>query len=226
MSRQITRIAWLSLSTWCLILSGCMVPYAFPHLSCVPGVQLTAIQPDLRAFRVDVTGQVIDRGESEDCLLSPVTVSPAGATFPQASLSLDYGCYVIGIALNYPIHHGHSTLLRLYCPGYQLAEVRPSAWACKIRLTPAPTIPDQEKAIDDLLGPPSNEVISALHPKSKPSGQVKPGSCSRQHREALLFAAAEYQRLAALVCPDDKDANQLRERLTKKAMDVTARANQ
>jgi hypothetical protein len=213
-----SRIAYIATSVCFLSLCGCIVPYAYPHLTVVPAVQMAPSQPDIRAFRVDVANQVIDAGENDDILLSPVAVSSTGATHSQCSLTWDHGYYVIGIALNYPVHHGHIRLLRLYCPGHQLVEVRSGEIPHSVQFTIAPTLADQEKVIDDLLSAPSTTMAPFV------AGKVRPGSASAEHRDSLLFAASEYEGLAALATAGDPRACESKDRLLKKAQDLRSRA--
>lgn len=212
----------------CIQACGC-IPYAYPQLCHVPAIQLPPDQADVRAFRVDVVGHIVDAGEGDDYVFSPVFISPKGKTESQTNLTLDYGTYVVGIALNYPIHHGHSTLLRLYSPGHKLVQVRSGETRRSFKLAEAPTLLDQEKAVDDLMSPPSIEGprIEFSYGRSDgvlTHGQVKPGSTSREHRDTLLFAAAEYERLAALASVEAAKNRELTERLSKKAQALRARA--
>jgi len=130
-------------------------------------------------------------------------------------LSLDYGYYVIGIAVNYPVHHGQSTLLRIYRRGYELTEVR--AWDIPghIAIQPASSVEALEKAIDRLAAAPTIGVFQFLPQKISCEG-LKPGSDSAEHRSALLFAASEYEALAATVESDQS----IKDRLLNKAKDL------
>jgi hypothetical protein len=201
------------------------VPYAYPHLACVPTVHPDHDNGDVHAFRTDVTGEIHDIGENDSYCLEPVDWSFNGWTPPLAGLSLDYGHYVVGIALNYPWHHGHSTLLRIYRRGYELTEVR--AWDVPghIAMQPASSVEAREKAIDRLVGQPTIEAPRAEFGYGHGEGYLlheldfkglKPGSDSPEHRGALLFAASEYEALAAAV-----ETNQtMKDRLLNKAKDL------
>ena len=228
--RAAVRYALASIAA---LATGCVVPYAYPHVSHVSGVFLERQPADVRAFRVDVTGEVIDMRESNECLLTAVPLSPGGSVPSQTGLSLDYGFYVIGIALNYPVHYGHSTLLRLYRPGYQLVEVRSWEAPGKVEWKPAPDPAAQEKAVDGLLAGPGTEspraefaygrnadTLHSVRERGWCLRQLKLGSASAGHREALLFAAAEYERLAAALPANSPDGGAMKERLLGKAGDL------
>ncbi|HEV3261171.1 MAG TPA: hypothetical protein VG013_30240 [Gemmataceae bacterium] len=219
----------------CLFSSGCVVPYAYPHLCCVPAVGTGPRHDEVHAFRVDVTGDILDAGESDDYVLTPVALSPGGRAPVQARLALDYGYYVIGIAINYPVHHGHSTLLRLYQPGYGLVEVCAWEMPAKVEWWPAQDLEAQEKAVDGLLqapsisgprmeftygydkGPPFRKEQSNVH-------SLCPGSVAPGHREALFFAASEYERLTGLLSAKEKDGQSRKDRLLRKAHELRKRA--
>src|SRR5438046_2056215 len=88
-------------------LSGCLVPYAYPKVSWTPSVSVGAKREEVHAFRVDVTGDIVDIGESDRFTLTRITPISGDHEPSQARISLEYGYYVFGIALNYPVHHGH-----------------------------------------------------------------------------------------------------------------------
>jgi hypothetical protein len=216
-----------------MLSSGCLVPYAYPHLCVVPGVQASPKHEDVRAFRVDVTGNIVDVGVDDSFRLTAVPISSSGRTPALIGLSLDYGFYVIGGALNYPVHHGHSTLLRLYCRGYQLLQIRGWEVPGRISLDPATDLSAQEKAVDDLLSPPAIEaprlefqygLENPIPPEGWEVKNLKPGSASAEHRSVLLFAASEYERLAMLVNPDETDRQPLKARFLYKAETLRKRA--
>jgi hypothetical protein len=213
-----------------LLLSGCLIPYAYPHLSYVADVQDLDPPEDVRAFRIDVSGSIVDVGENDEFTLTPLTLSKKGRVPSQTDLTLDYGLYVVGVALNYPMHHGHSTLVRLYRPGYKLVELRAWEKPPMVRFEQATSFQDQENTIDNLLSPPSIEAPQAefgygrYENSSFCRGQVKPGSTSRKHREALLFAVSEYERLASSTASDQNVGKEVSARLLRKAQELRDQA--
>lgn len=208
-----------------LFLTGYLIPYAYPHLSYVADVQDQDPSEDVRAFRIDVSESIVDIGENDEFTMTPLTLSKKGKFSSQIDLNLDYGFYVVGLVLNYPVHNGHSTLVRLYRRGYKLVELRAWERSSIVKFEPAPSLQDQEKAIDNLLTPPSIEAPRAefgfgLSKSSLCRGQVKPGSTSLKHRDALLFAASEYECLALSAASDQDLCKEARARLLGKAHDL------
>jgi hypothetical protein len=121
----------------------------------------------------------------------------------QTKLSLTRGYYVIGVALNYPYLTHHSVAVRLYRPGFEVVEVQgiePVVWK------PALDVKSQEEALDSLFPLEAKELLLVHR-------TLDVGSVSLDHRAALLFGAAEYERLA-WVAPSEFRRTQL---LTKAA---------
>jgi hypothetical protein len=149
---------------------------------------------DVRAFRVAVTDDnaVIDFPEEHVYALSEMTVLPTGHVLPQARIGCDYGWYANFVALSYWKHTHQTMLVRLYRPGFQTIEVHSWDLGAEPTWTEAPDLADQEKAVDQL--------VSCGTPRRRPLFNSRnipaPGSASPVHREALLFAAGEYERLA------------------------------
>ena len=188
---------------------GCLFPYCvYPKLDVTPSVKLDAPPYEVHAFRVDISrptgdmdvfvGPVYER-------LSEVPASKTGEIPAQFKPSVTRGFVVIGGALNFLTYTSYSVALRLYRPGYELVEVH--SWESVHRLPwkPAPDLETQEKSLEKLL----------------PVKLLEPGGKSPGHRDALLFGAAEYDRLAKATRSEDQrtrlttKANQLRE-LAKK----------
>jgi hypothetical protein len=201
------------LPTVCLLclpfLSGCVFPYcAFPKLDYTPAVKLDAQPDEVRAFRVDsimpsadldvFAGPVYDR-------LSEIPVTNTDEVPGQLKPSVTYGFVVVGIALNFLTYTDHSVAVRLYRPGFDLVEIKSWERAHRVAWKPAPDLDAQEKALDGLL----------------PFGGLEPGSGSAAHKDALLFGAAEYERLAAGASSPEQ-----RERLAAKASKLRGRARE
>src|SRR5439155_9494015 len=98
-----TALIGLAIPLVCALCAGCLVPYGYPKLSHVPTALMGEQPADCHAFRVDVTADIIDMGESDDYLLGPIPLGKSGKLPSQSKVSLDYGFYVFGIALNYPV---------------------------------------------------------------------------------------------------------------------------
>jgi hypothetical protein len=212
------RMIAASLAAALAVLPAACVPYAYPNLACVPPVRVDADADQVHAFRVVARIDVEDADRNaDDVTLSRVTVSDEKRVRPQADVSLEHGVYVIGIALNYTVHHGHDLSVRLYRRGYDTVVVGAGDDA-KFAWKEAPDLASRERAIEALLAPPIGYNMQArvaghavLH-----TGTLAPGSRSRAHREALLFAASEYEHLA--------EVDPAGERLRHEAQELRARA--
>jgi hypothetical protein len=105
--------------------------------------------------------------------------------------------------------------LRLYRPGWRTVRVLAWEWPELVEWEPAATPAEQEKAIDQLLFapdaprfPPNSESLpekrlgdlsSTMFDWDGTSAALARGSASTAHREALLFAVTEYERLVSLL---------------------------
>lgn len=104
----------------------------------------------------------------------------------QVKPSLSYGLAYPLLVANGLSHSSHTVAVRIYRPGYELVEI--ASWQ-------AP--PDLRcKRVDDVFG--QAHALDRLY-----SWPLEPGSASEAHREALLFGATEYERLAGLETTTD-----------------------
>jgi hypothetical protein len=169
-------------------------------------------QSDCHAFRIDVSGYQQDLGVSQMAVrFRRVAPSFGGLLPPQVGFSVDYGYYVVGIALNYNVGHIHSTRLRLYRPGYQLVELDSWALADHVVWKGATGVAAQEKAIDDLMTVTSLSCSEEIWLKFWNVGEHQhlPSAAFGDDKEPLRFAAAEYQRVATLA-PNAAEAERIR----------------
>jgi hypothetical protein len=206
-----------------------LIPYTYPKVSHVPTLLLGSQPEDCHAFRVDVTATVVDMGETDDYLLAPLPVWPTGLVPSPTSVSLEYGMHVIG-PLTYLVGHMHTTMVRLYRRGYELAEV--GSWQVHgITWKEAKDPTAQEKAVDDLLGAPAVTYLAVmaqftqhrdggtdeLEKEPWTLGGLKSGSASEGQRETLLFAAAEYEHIARAASGSAENSMKVRQRAAAKA---------
>jgi hypothetical protein len=233
-ARNVVRLGVASaFAVACALQAGC-IPYAYPNLMSVPAVRLDATLEPITAFRVEVKGQVADLGSStDDYALSRIDCGPGERLPAQSDFSLEYGFYVVGGALEYPVHWGKTLLVRLYRPGFETVELREGEEA-KVGWMPALDLAAKERAIDDLLAEPAyssfaqarrrsaREQAGGAAPAESVPQSLPPGSRSAAHHAALVFTASEYDRLIVTAKPPEADA----ERLRKKAAAVRARAAQ
>jgi hypothetical protein len=196
-------------------MSGCIFPYcAYPTLGYTPNVAVGPETSTVHAFRVDSTREGADLGVFDfekyggDERFTEVPVTNTDEVPAQLKPAVSYGFVVFGVALNFLTHTSHSIALRLYRPGYEVVEIRSWELAQRVVWRPAPDLAAQEKALDDLMG----------------ARRLEPGSAAPAHKKALLFGAAEYERLAA-VAQDKKASNRLMEQaaLLRKLAEATTR---
>jgi hypothetical protein len=120
--------------------------------------------------------------------------------------------------------------IRLYRPGWKTVELRSWDLSSTVCWVKAETLREQETAVDELLSienVPVMKNVSWFCDSDVESlfrwGKVPPGSTSLAHRQALLFAASEYERLAEMPRDDPADPA-LVQRLREKAQAVRALA--
>ena len=164
----------------CTLPAGCMLPYAYPHLSHLAGVDVNQQAVEVHAFRVDARVQESDgKASTADYQLGRVPLAADGRVSANTRVDLDYGLYVVGVAVNFPVHYSHHTETRLYRRGYHLIEFQNEAVLGKIDWKPA-DLAGQEKAVDDLLALPHLRL--GLTPPAKEQewsiARLAPGTAS------------------------------------------------
>jgi hypothetical protein len=191
-----------------LLCAGCMpFGYVYPSISYVRPASVGGARAQVRAFRVDVTDDdncfAIPEGDSY--VLTPLPLNEDGSFDPQLKVATDYGWFLDAPAFMYGSARHHSVLVRLYRPGYRTLEL--TSWRSDERLhwIQAQTPQEQEQAIDDLVttwrtSPQHLQCQYAMQSRDAPRDPMlfrylAPGSISDEHREALCFAAGEYERL-------------------------------
>src|SRR5262249_55105685 len=113
------------------------------------------------------------------------------------SLEMAWGQWMLN-PTGFANHRKHEVRVRLYRPGYQLVEIRPDHDSDTIQWKSAPSLADQEEAVDALLDMMNFGWWSPRSLFADWSSYLAPGSESPDHRSVVLFAASEYDRLAAL----------------------------
>jgi hypothetical protein len=208
--------------------AGCTLPYAYPKFSSTESIDLVKQSADIHAFRVEAQGWMKENGvEMKDYCLSTIAITDEARVPSQFHVNLEYGLLAVS-AEKHTVGTTHWSQVRLYRRGYQLIEMTPEKRSARIEWMPAVGVVAQEKAVDDLLWPPSDERVPQTLQRDKdkpwPGSLVGPGSLSSKHREALLFAAAEYERLLLVWGPKADAA--AKERLQRKAQELRERAAQ
>jgi hypothetical protein len=196
------RLYWFALLLPAL--AGCFIPipYGYPTWSQTRPVFLTKEEDTVHAFRLDmkVDGSCVDLRCGNDCLWSEIGRWPLGVIPGQTKVGTAYGFYWNCIALTYSKHVHRRVVVRLYRPGFETVELtfwngaKPMAWK------PAASIEEQERAVDELLAFESGLLIAEQQAEDWSFLLIPPGSRSREHRETLLFAAGEFERLSRTRC--------------------------
>lgn len=214
----VAHLGWLLVPP---LFAGCVpIPYAYPTVSQVPAVQLGPERDEVHVFRVDIADdqscvEFADK-QRDHYVLSQVLTSPAGEVPSQKRVALESGWYWNLIAVSYQVHTHRTLCVRLYRPGFRTIELTPGDKPEKIAWHEAIELAAQEKAVDDLL---STNGTNAWAQWKGGWGisQLDGGATSPAHKGALLFAAAEYERLAGKEQSLVEEFQGLRERLTRKA---------
>lgn len=238
--------------------TGCLA-YAYPELAYTPEVAVDNRDGSAHAFRVDVdrtdrkvmpVSRTTSDGKPVD--LPPVTtqytitripIDRGGLVPSQLEIATATGVYnPFGIGeFNEHERSHYNMTIRLYKPGSRTMEVATWDKAKSIQWLPAPTLVEQEKAIDDLLADPAapyppnlgiGRGIPApiswweLKDQKSPGLGLQPGAVSLSQRQFLLFAAGEYGRLANGPAVTAPNMQAVRERLQQKAIWLQRYADQ
>jgi hypothetical protein len=210
-----------------LFAAGCMpLGYVYPKVSYIPPGTVGPVRDEVHAFRVDITNDdnSIGMTEKDRYVLSPLPLHEDGSFEPQTKVSVDYGWLLYGFMDFFDASTHHTLLVRLYRPGYHTLEIE--SWQTKGRMhwVEARTLEEQEQAIDDLVStwkttPERIQIKAASNGFVPPHDPIvfhyfAPASASEEHRQALCFAASEYEHL--LGTAKDKDPD-LQARLQAKA---------
>jgi hypothetical protein len=215
----------------CFASQGCVqMPFYVPEVNVVPAVNAGGDGGDVHAFRVDLTDRValkegpppncVVRGENAETVeLTKIAVSAGGTMPKQVALSWAHGWCYVGFWNYVNAYTSHSVAVRLYRPGYETIELKPGESPRDLRWTEATDLAAREKAVDDLLGVSPLEQGKTL--SAEQQRRLQPGTKSAAHRESLLFAAREYERLARGAADAEPE---LRGRLVDKAERLKALA--
>src|SRR5262249_15197797 len=202
------RILGLTGCLLCLACLGGCLYCAYPRIDYTPEVNLDAPASGVHVFRVDSTTEGVFpfsgfihvpedqlhrwNKTSSSSMLSEVCATPTETVPAQIKSSLSYGFVIPILVVNALLHTSHSMSLRLYRPGYELIEIKSWERPGQIVWKRAPDLESQEKVLDALM-----------------DGQLTVGAGSPAHLNALLFVAAEFERLAAATSSKQQKARLL-----------------
>jgi hypothetical protein len=143
----------------------------------------------------------------------------------QWSVGVEHGWFSIGLQNQRFLANKHSVAMRFYRVGYETINVGPGDVSKDLDWKAVADLAGQEKAVDDLIGANSRFF-------DKDTGYYGNGYCGpaagksfAAHREALLFCANEYDRIAFFVTDAEPDAEATRTRLADKAARLRALAD-
>jgi hypothetical protein len=217
-------IALLACGIIPLLMTGCLMPYAYPTVSYVPPVSVGPAREEVHAFRVDIADQdnsSVRLPERDRYVLRPLPLHPDGSFDSQVKVAFDYGWILNCLAYFSDGWTHHTMLVRLYRPGYQTIEIESWQQNSRLQWIEARSPEEQEQAIDDLVSTWNTTPVSVQNHVSQTGfvpprdpivfRYLAPGSAGQEHVRALQFAANEYTRLTRNL-PD----SELRTRLLAK----------
>jgi hypothetical protein len=201
-----------------LVAAGCFVPigYAYPTVSVTPAVDVGKQADEVHVFRIDIAdvSGCTEFGWGPDrYIFHPVHLFEGGRGLPRVGVALDYGWVWNCIALIYDKHTSHKVLVRAYRAGFRTVEIKSWQTSGKVLWEEATGLDAQEQAVDALVSTMGTDAQAwgvdhpreALFSGERPAREhfllpccfrsLAPGSAGSGHREALLFAAGEYERL-------------------------------
>lgn len=217
----------------CPLLAGC-IGWAYPSVSVTPVVQVGPAPAEVRAFRVDVrdTPSSTPGDDRDRYVLSEAPLILGNCLSPQMKLAIDYGWMGNFLVLSCKSCTSHTMMVRLYRPGWQTVEVGSWGLPGEVDWKEAKDGMARERAVDDLVTTWERDtegrmgaLTDAVPTDAKVFRCLARGSATPAHREALLFAASEYERLAVQVSASGGD-EAARARLAGKAKALHDRAAQ
>ena len=214
----------------CLASTGCLqVPFIVPEMSVVSATRPGCEPSEVHAFRVDVTQRSeLKEGGPPDCKvtgenvetlqLAAIPLADDGTTTAQVAVNCATGWSYFGFWNYLKNCTSHSVAVRLYRAGYETIELKPGQDPRQMQWREAVGLAAQEKAVDALLGVSPLEMNKALGETLQ--RRLEPGTRSTAHRDALLFAAREYERLARTISADELRGDETRAALIDKSRRV------
>lgn len=229
------QFGWIALALFAVAAQGClMLPYGIPTISQIEELSVPSPGDDVHVFRVDgkatqsrgLYGLIdIDAvSVTEMHRLARIDCGEAGVVDAQWDVGTERGVFYLGMFNGIPEKQYDTLAIHLYRPGYETIRIEADADRRKLEWKPVVDNTQRERAVDELLGP-----VSRLPNEGRPFQEgmpatpallvrgVLPGVASPANREALLFCAAEYERIAGIVGDDEPEADSTRERLRDKA---------
>ena len=196
------KLARITAALGYLLCAGCLGGYVYPSATYIPRVPVGKSSSDeIHAFRFDIIDYSgsIDLASNDEYLMRELPLSVHGDVSPQFTVGLGRGWWGVYHTLGYAQRRHPTIRVRLYRPGFETVQISPWQWRSKVEWKPAPTLDAQEKAVDDLISTVETNDLYKLNPavwnKQRVDYNLVPPETPAQ-REALLFVASEYDRLA------------------------------
>lgn len=207
-----------------LLAPGCVyVPYCVPAFQRIGALEADPEWDDVRVFRLEGTAKIVNRtlimqiahSKLEEVTLRRIDPSVLN---DQSIAGIERGVLCLGMVNTVSSATCRELAVHLYRPGYrtiQLVSGRPLRFSTRkssLEWIPVADSVESEQAVDFLLhmNRPSHFLVPC-------ETELASGGASPAHRESLLFAAAEYDRIAWFVDDDEPEADAIRERLREKA---------
>jgi hypothetical protein len=209
----------------CFVCVGCVqIPYCLPEFNVVSAVSVPVPGGDVHIFRVDGTvnadmpvffGCGARYVEDESHELARLQPTDRKTVPRQWTVGIEHGWCCVGLANQRTVWTTHTVAVRFYRRGYETITVGPGDVSKDLVWKPVTENTGLEKAVDELIDCDTGHYTWHYGKRGPASGEN-----SAAHREALLFCAAEYNRIARLVTPNGPDADGLRSSLEKKSQQL------
>jgi hypothetical protein len=208
--------------------TGCL-GYVYPTIAYTPELPIDNHDGNAHVYRVDVDRTERTPSASTQYTLSKIPLDRGGVVPSQLEIAPAAGLWN-PLGIGDVKEHERSTytiLIRFYKPGCQTMEVASWDKSKALQWLPASDLLAQEKAVDDLLADPAAQPVNFkawpntwwdLKDHKDPQLGLQPGAASVMQRQALLFAASEYQRLANGPLASSPQMEPVKQRLQQKAI--------
>jgi hypothetical protein len=196
------RLAAMLLACFSLLSAGCLGGYAYPTATYIPRVPLEpSISDEVHAFRFDIIdfSGSIDLSGGDEYFAHELALNQRAKVPGQTLVGLNRGWWGVYHTLGY-WQRTHPTMrVRLYRRGYETVQIGPWDWRQKVDWKPAVTLEAREKAVDDLISTKETNDLIQINPAVWSNARADYGLGAPRtdvQRDALLFVAGEYERLA------------------------------
>jgi hypothetical protein len=195
-----TRVLLVVVLAACPLLAGCLVGWAYPTYSYCPGTTVLETPDDVFAVRVDVV-----QGYTSFCNIHHETHTFNTVRVDGWDVPSDFQPHVAYGGGWFPFmgHVTHYSMTKLYRRGFHTIVLEPGLKRAQVEWQPTTSLEEDEAAIRDLLyrsrtRKPDEPQLDGPGTCNRREPTISPKVMSAAHRQTLLFAADEFERLAAL----------------------------